>query len=118
MGSDRLLYLVLGVIAVGAILLMWNHDAGQTLGIDNSSFSRLIWLGTLGLVIGTGILARGRLNGSATLQQIAIWLAVFLALMVGYRLYHGEPLFPGSNPSPPVQSEGIVASLTVESSAG
>lgn len=106
MRSDRLLWILLAVIGIGAILLVINHDAGSTLGIDNDNFATLIWVGTIGTVIGLGLVTQARPGGDL-LRQVAIWLAVFLALVVGYRLYQGEPLFPGSQPSNPDPGGGV-----------
>ena len=106
MRSDRLLWILLAVLGTGVILLVINHDAGSTLGIDNDQFATLIWVGTLGTVIGLGIVTRARPGGDI-LRQIAIWLAVFLALVVGYRLYQGEPLLPGNQPPNPDPGGGV-----------
>lgn len=94
MRSDRLLWIVLAALGVGAVLLMMNDNAGSTLGLDNSDFASLIYLGSIALVIGAGVFARARLGGNV-LPQIVLWLAIVLALVIGYKLYQGEPLLPG-----------------------
>ncbi|MBX3596396.1 MAG: hypothetical protein KF874_02390 [Rhizobiaceae bacterium] len=110
MRADKLLWIVLGALAIAAILLMFNDSAGNTFGIDNNTFASFVYLGSLALVIGAGVAARARFGGNL-LSQTAIWLAVILALVVGYKLYHGEPLFERDRPLPPNSGAGISASL-------
>lgn len=113
MRSDRMLYIVLAIIVGAVILLIVNDDAGQTFGLDNSSFGGLIWGGLLVTVIGASIVARGGFGGPG-LTYAAVWLALFVALVIGYRLYNGEPVFPSGQPEAPAPSNsrtGISASL-------
>ena len=113
MRSDRMLYIVLAVIVAAVVLLVVNDDAGRTFGLDNGEFGGLIWGGLLMTVIGAGILARGGFGG-AGLKYAAIWLALIVALVIGYRLYQGEPAFPSGAPEPPAPASsgtGISASL-------
>jgi len=83
-GGNRLLWIVLGLIGLGAVLLMLNDSAGTTLGLDNDAFSRLIWLGAFALVIGAGVLRSGRSLGTAT-RQLGGWVLIVLALIAGYQ---------------------------------
>lgn len=111
MRSDRLLWIVLAALGIAALLLMFNDGSGQTLGLSNGDFASVIYLGSIALVVGAGVVARARFGGNV-LTQIIIWLGIVLALVVGYKLYQGEPLFQRNNPLPPPASgAGISASL-------
>ncbi len=110
MRSDRLLWIVLAALGIAALLLMFNDSAGRTLGLDNNDFARLVYLGSIALVVGAGVVARARFGGNV-LGQIAMWLAIVLALVVGYKLYQGESLFQRDRPLPPPSGTGISASL-------
>jgi len=83
-GRDRLLWIVLGLIGLGAVLLIFNDSTGSTFGIDNDGFGQLIWLGALALVIGAGILRSGRSFGTAA-RQFGGWAVIVLALIAGYQ---------------------------------
>jgi aspartyl protease family protein len=104
MNDDRLFWIVMGIIAAGAVILIINDGEGQSFGIDNYDFSQLIWLGALGLVVASGVFARG-LPAGHTLRQLAIWLIIFLAIAVGYQLAERYGLIPGEPvkipPAPP-----------------
>ena len=77
------LYVLLGILAIGLVLLILNHDGGRTLGIDNNDFGRLVTLSAIGTMMGAGILASRRQWGES-LRQAAIWLLIILALATGY----------------------------------
>jgi hypothetical protein len=111
MRSDRLLWVILAVLGIGALLLMLNDSTGRTLGLDNNDFAQLIYLGAIALVVGLAVVSRARPAGNM-LPQIALWLAIVLGLVVGYKLYQGEPLLPGNRPLPIPSGAGITASLT------
>lgn len=74
----------IAVLVVGAILLIATHDSGSVLGLGSYDFARIVYLGALVLVIGSGIVAtRGGL--AANIRSAALWLGVFLALMLAYQ---------------------------------
>lgn len=81
---NRLLWIVLLVIGIGAALLAFNDSAGSTAGIDNYDFSRLIWMGTIGLVIGVGLLRSGRSLGTLA-GNLGAWALIALVLIGGYQ---------------------------------
>jgi aspartyl protease family protein len=81
---SRLLWVILGVIGVAAVLLMLNDSSGRTLGVENNDFSRLVWLGLLGLVIGAGLLGSGRRLGDMA-RNLGAWAVIVLALVAGYQ---------------------------------
>lgn len=111
MRSDRVLWVVLGALGIAAVLLMMNDGAGRTLGLNNDDFASLVYLGSIALVVGLAVVSRARAGGNI-LAQVALWLAIVLGLVVGYKLYQGEPLLPGEGPPSPPAPGGISASLT------
>lgn len=83
------LYLLLGILAAGLVLLLLNHDGGRTLGLDNDRFADLVRLAAIGALIGSGMLVASRRRLGDTLRQAAIWLLIVLALAAGY-LYRDD----------------------------
>ncbi|MBZ9810682.1 TIGR02281 family clan AA aspartic protease [Mesorhizobium sp. BR1-1-9] len=81
---NRLFWILMLVIGVGAVLLMFNDSAGNTLGVENDDFGRLIWLGAFGALIGAGLLRSGRPLG-AMARNLGAWAAIALALVAGYQ---------------------------------
>jgi len=55
----RGLWIILGTIGFGLLLLLVNHDSGETLGLPNDQFANLFYLG--------------------------VWLSVVAAALVGSR---------------------------------
>lgn len=77
------LTLLLAILAVGLALLIFNHESGQTFGINNDDFGRLVALGAIAALLSAGILrSRGRLGEG--LRQIFIWFLIALALISVY----------------------------------
>lgn len=81
---SRLYWIVIAILGGGLLLLMFNDKAGQTFGLDNDSFGRLIYLGALILVIGAGIVGR-RVRWGDGLRNIAMWLLIVLVFVAGYQ---------------------------------
>lgn len=98
MNNNRLFWIVMGVLGVGLVILVFNDSAGQTAGVDNYDVARFVQLGALALVFGAAAFARGRPPGH-TLRQLAVWLVIFLAVMVGYQFAEQSGWLPGQ-PSP------------------
>lgn len=63
------LYILLGILAAGLVLLIINHDGGRTLGIANDDFGQLVSLSAIGAMIAAGMLASRRQWGES-LQQV------------------------------------------------
>ncbi|MEO3387428.1 TIGR02281 family clan AA aspartic protease [Mesorhizobium sp. CAU 1741] len=84
MRGSGLLWLVLGAIALGLVLLLASGDTGTVFGIEDETFARTLYLGVLGAVVAAGIVGSGLRFGFA-LRSAAIWLLIILALMVGYQ---------------------------------
>lgn len=84
MREGPLIWLVLGAIAIGAVLLLFSGDTGQVLGIEDEIFAHTLYLGTLGAVIAAGILGSG-LRFGQTVRSAVIWLGIILLLVAGYQ---------------------------------
>ncbi|MDR6818914.1 aspartyl protease family protein [Neorhizobium sp. 2083] len=80
---------ILIVLGVGLAFLIFNHDTGQTFGIDNDSFGRVIYLLPIAGLLATGILAGRRGHAGEVLRNLAIWLLIILGLVTAY-LYRDD----------------------------
>jgi len=106
-----MLKIVLGIIGIGAIALIVNHDQGSIFGIENNKFASLIFLGAWGAVLGSAILPRkGQFKKIAS--NLLIWLAIFLVLMTShvyrYELQDiGSRLSGGLIPGSPISSRNV-----------
>jgi aspartyl protease family protein len=81
---NRLFWILMVVLGGGLVLLMFNDAAGRTFGVDNYDFSRLIWLGAFGALIGVGLLRSGRPLGTMA-RGLGAWAVIALALITGYQ---------------------------------
>ncbi len=82
------LTILLGILAVGLVFLILNHDSGRTFGIVNDDFGRLVSLGAVGALIAAG-LVQGRRHVGQSLRQFGIWVLIILVLVSGY-LYRND----------------------------
>ncbi len=82
------LTVILGIIAAGLVLLILNHDSGQTFGMSNDQFGSLIYLLPLATLLGTGILA-SRENLGQNLKYLGIWALLALVLVTAYLYRNG-----------------------------
>ncbi|CAN7308541.1 TIGR02281 family clan AA aspartic protease [Neorhizobium sp. LjRoot104] len=80
---------ILIVLGIGLALLIFNHDTGQTFGIDNDSFGRIIYLLPIAGLLSVGILAGRRGHAGEVLRNLAIWLLIILGLVTAY-LYRDD----------------------------
>lgn len=83
------LTLVLIVLGIGLALLIFNHDTGQTFGIANEDFGRIVFLLPIAGLLSVGILAGRRGNTGQVLRNLAIWLLIALGLVAAY-LYRDD----------------------------
>jgi aspartyl protease family protein len=81
---NRLFWIVMAAIGITVVLLMINNDAGSTFGIENHDFSRLVWLGAIGVLVGAGLIRSGRPLG-AMARNLGTWAVILLALVAGYQ---------------------------------
>jgi aspartyl protease family protein len=79
----RLFWIAVVVLVGGLIVLVMADSSGQVLGLDTDSFGNLIYLGALGALVASGILASGQRFGQ-TVRLLAMWLLVILVFMAGY----------------------------------
>lgn len=82
-------YLIFAVLGAGLLFLVINHDSGQTLGIDNEDFGRLVYLVPIAGLLGAGVLSGHRGRVGLALRQLAIWLLIILALVASW-LYRND----------------------------
>lgn len=78
----------IGILAIGLVILVMNHDSGQSFGINNEDFGRMVVALPILLMISAGVLL-GRRELGQSLRQMAIWVLIALALVTGY-LYRGD----------------------------
>jgi aspartyl protease family protein len=78
----------IAILLIGLAILVVNHDSGQSFGIDNEDFGRMVVTLPILLMISAGILV-GRRSLGQSLRQMAIWVLIALALVTGY-LYRGD----------------------------
>ena len=100
----RGLWIILGTIGFGLLLLLVNHDSGETLGLPNDQFANLFYLGVWLSVVAAALVG-SRQRVAEIVRNAMIWLLAFLVLStvyvyrfelreVGFRLAGG--LFPGT----------------------
>lgn len=85
---NRLLWIIFGIIGVGLLLLLINHQAGETLGLPNDAFASTLYLGIWGVVVAVVIIGSGQRLGEMA-RNAAIWLMALLLLSTVY-LYRFE----------------------------
>jgi aspartyl protease family protein len=81
---------VIGVVIAGLAVLFINRDTGQSFGIDNDSFARMVALVPFALLLSAGIVA-SRGNLGQNLRFAAWWLVIALILVIGY-LYRDDAM--------------------------
>ena len=79
----RLFWIAVVVLVGGLIVLVMADSSGQVLGLDTDSFGSLVYLGALGALLASGVLASGQRFGQ-TVRTLALWLLVILVFMAGY----------------------------------
>lgn len=83
-----ILWVALGALALAAVVLVVQHDAGTVLGMASEHFARLAALSALGLVVGAGLLWRMRGRVRESVAMAAVWMLIAAALVVGYAFRH------------------------------
>lgn len=78
----------LAILGFGLIVLIVNHDSGQSFGIDNDDFGQLVVTLPILLMISAGIVLSRRHMGQS-LRRMAIWVLIALALVTAY-LYRND----------------------------
>lgn len=114
---NRALYIILGVIGAGLLVLIVNHDDGSSFGMGNDQFASLLYMGVWGAVIGAAILGGGWHLANVA-RDLAIWLFVILVLVAGYQYRYelqdiGNRVTAGLIPASPVSSVGADGQVAV-----
>jgi len=104
MSRDTLFWVLLGLLGVAVALLMINNDAGQTFGVENYQFASLVFLASIAVFVGLGVFGRGAPVGSLV-RTAAVWLCVFLAVMVAYQVMARFDMLPENFRPPAVPSD-------------
>ncbi|MGN7293510.1 TIGR02281 family clan AA aspartic protease [Rhizobium sp. SAFR-030] len=84
----NMLTVLLAVLGFGLALLIINNDSGQTFGLQNDDFGRLVQLSALVVLLSAGFLAGRRGRAGEVLRNIAVWLLIALVLVAGYVYRH------------------------------
>lgn len=87
-GGTPLLLILLGLLAVTFFALLLFADNGVILGMSADSFAHLGALTALLVLFSAGMFRRGERISSGVTSAL-IWIAIGLALMVGYTYYNG-----------------------------
>lgn len=81
---DGRFLLLIGVLAIGLVVLVATHDSGSVAGLESGDFAQLVSLSALALAIGSGaLLARAHVGGA--IRALASWAIIILALATGYQ---------------------------------
>jgi aspartyl protease family protein len=79
------LWFVVAIIAVGLIgLLYYSGESGQFYGSDTDNVVRALYLGLIGTAAAASLLGSG-IKFSQASRNIAIWLAIIIAMAGGYQ---------------------------------
>ena len=82
MGS-RALWIIFGIIGFGLLMLLINHNSGETFGLPNDSFASALYLGVWGAVVAAAVVGSGQRLGELA-RNALIWLIVILILCTVY----------------------------------
>jgi aspartyl protease family protein len=115
--SDRLLWIVIGGLAIAMAALIYRHEAGNVAGIDSDTFARLAGLLALALVIGSAVIALFYGRAGEALRAALFWLVLVAGLALGYTYRVelqavGDRLLAEFLPGHPITPPG--ASMVVE----
>ena len=116
--SGRGLWIAIGALGIGLVLLLLSGNSGETLGIVSDDFGRVLYLGVLGAVVAAGLLG-GRMGFGEATRNIAMWLGIIVLLVGGYQYRYelqdvASRLTAGLVPGSPVSltsSDGRVSVL-------
>jgi aspartyl protease family protein len=82
--SNRVLWLLLLILAVGLLVVLVRHDQGTVAGIDVGDFASLTVKIALLVFVGAAVLTLFRQRLAQALQAALFWVVVALILVVGY----------------------------------
>lgn len=92
-GGNTTLFILMGILLVGLIILVTHHDQGQVAGISTQQFGQLVVLLSIGIFIGVGVWKRTRGQLPQALTAIVFWLVVALLLAIAYSFKDMFPQF-------------------------
>ena len=114
---SRPLLIILGIIGAGLLVLILNHDAGTSFGMENDKFADLLYMGVWGLVLAAAIFGGG-MRLAHVARDLVLWLFIILALVAGYQYRYelqdvGNRLSAGLIPASPLSSVGADGAIAV-----
>lgn len=77
-------WLGIGALAIGLVLLVLSGDSGTVFGMRDETFARTLYLGVLGAVLASFIVA-SRMRMGQVARNLAIWVLIVLVLVAGYQ---------------------------------
>lgn len=121
----RGLLIIFGVLGLGLLLLLINHNSGETLGLPNDTFANVLYMGVWGAVVAAAVVGSGMRIGEMA-RNAVIWLIALLLLStvyvyrfelqdVGYRL--AGSLLPGT-PINRIAADGRAEVILTKGSGG
>src|SRR4029453_6558932 len=110
---NRVLWVLLLIIAIGLLGLILRHDQGTIGGLETGDFASLVYKIALLIFIGGAVLALFRERIAEAFQAAAFWVVRGLLLAVGYTYRHdlrdiGERVLAELLPGRAVSRGGIV----------
>ncbi len=82
--GTRVLWFLLTILGVGLLVVVLRHDQGTIGGLDTGDFAALVVKIALLVFIGGAVLALFRQRLSDAFRAALFWIAVALALLIGY----------------------------------
>jgi predicted aspartyl protease len=82
---DTVTILALAILATALAVLLLSGSGGAVAGMDPDAFARLAALASIGILVGAALIGRG--GTRPRLWHAAVWLAILVALMAGYRAF-------------------------------
>ena len=83
-GTDVLFWIVMALIVGGVIVLVLTDSSGSVMGMDNSRFADMLYLGIWGVVL-AALFVGSRFRRAHMLRNFAIWLLILVILIGAYR---------------------------------
>jgi aspartyl protease family protein len=83
-----LLWILLAAIAIAIVFLISHHDAETVAGMPTNDFGSLVYRIVLIVAIGSAVLVMFRERLTKALEAAVVWIAIGLALAIGYTYRH------------------------------
>ena len=98
--SDAFFWIIMALIVGGVILLVLTDSSGTVMGMDNSRFADMLYLGIWGVVL-AALFVGSRFHRAHMLRNIALWLLILVILIGAYRYLPIAEWLGRSTPIPP-----------------